>query len=162
MGTLATVIYGDNKAQRIINVNAVPGHRQEQSAYRSKLAGIEGALAIIESVCTVHNIQQGAATIGLDGQQALIEASGNWPLNPNWADFDMVTNIHAKVKQLPITIHWKWIKGHQDDNVSFKDLDDWAKANVLVNNIAKAYWNHMVAEGSKPTAHQFGNKAWVL
>jgi hypothetical protein len=162
MGTSSTVIYGDDEAHRIISVNAVPGHRQEQSAYRSELAGIEGALAILESVCTVHDIQQGAATIGLDGQQALIEASGDWPLNPSRADFDMLTDIRAKVKRLPITIHWKWIKGHQDDDVSFDDLDEWAKANVLVDNIAKAYWNHVVTEGSEPTAHRFGDEAWAL
>jgi hypothetical protein len=47
MGTSALVIYGDGATQQIISVNAVPGHRQEQSAYQSKLAGIEGALAVL-------------------------------------------------------------------------------------------------------------------
>ncbi len=98
MGTSSTVIYGDDEMQRIISVNAVPGHRQEQSAYRSELAGIAGALAVLESVCIVHDIQQGAATIGLDGQQALIEASGDWPLEPNRANYDMLTDIREKIK----------------------------------------------------------------
>jgi surfactin synthase thioesterase subunit len=71
----------------------------------------------------------------------LIEASGDWPLSPSRADFDMLTDIRAKIKRLPITVRWRWIKGHQDDAVSYDDLDDWAKANVLVDNVAKAYWN---------------------
>ena len=146
----------------MISVNTVPGHRQEQSAYRSELAGIEGALAILESVCKVHDIQHGAATIGLDGEQALIEASGDWPLCPSRADFDMLTDIRAKIKRLPIQINWRWIKGHQDDDVSYDDLDEWAKANVLVDNIAKAYWNHVATTGPEPTAHRFGDEAWAL
>jgi hypothetical protein len=60
-------------------------------------------------------------------------------------------------------IHWKWIKGHQDNNASYEDLGNWAKANnVLVNNIAKAYWNHFVAARAEPTTNQFGDEAWAL
>jgi hypothetical protein len=162
LGTSSTVIYGDDEINRMISVNAVPGHIQEQSAYRSELAGIEGALAILESVCQVHDIQHGAVTIGLDGEQALIEASGDWPLNPSRADFDMLTDIRAKIKRLPITVQWRWIKGHQDDEVSYDDLDDWAKANVLVDNVAKAYWNRVASTASEPQAHRFGDEAWAL
>jgi hypothetical protein len=46
--------------------------------------------------------------------------------------------------------------------MSLEDLIDWAKANMLVDDIVKAYWNHMVAEGSEPAAHQFDNEAWAL
>jgi hypothetical protein len=74
----------------------------------------------------------------------------------------MLTDIREKIKGLKINIHWQWIKGHQDDDVHFDDLDEWAKANVLVDNIVKAYWNHVVAKGAEPTAHQFGNEAWAL
>jgi hypothetical protein len=162
LGTSSTVIYGEEEHNRMISVNTVPGHSQEQSAYQSELAGIEGALAILESVCKVHDLQHCAATIGLDGNQALIEASGDWPLCPSRADFDKLTNIWAKIKRLPIKIHWRWTKGHQDDGVSYDNLDDWAKANVLVNNIAKAYWNHVAATATEPTAHRFGDEAWAL
>jgi hypothetical protein len=162
LGTSSTVIYGDNADNRMITVNEVPGHRQEQSAYRSELAGIEGALAVLASVCRVHRVENGAVTIGLDGEQALIEASGNWPLSPSRADFDMLTDIRAKIKKLPITVHWRWIKGHQDDDVLYEDLDDWAQANVLVDNIAKAYWNHVSSTNSEPKAHRFSDEAWSL
>ena len=56
LGTSSTVIYGDEEHNRMISVNAVPGHRQEQRAYRSELAGIKGALAIHESVCKVQDL----------------------------------------------------------------------------------------------------------
>jgi hypothetical protein len=73
MGTSATVLYGIDKSKHIISVNDIPGNREEQSAYRSELAGIEGALAIIESLCQVHGIQAGSITIGLDWEPALHE-----------------------------------------------------------------------------------------
>jgi hypothetical protein len=33
---------------------------------------------------------------------------------------------------------------------------------VLVDNIAKAYWNHPAAKNLEPTAHRFGSEAWAL
>jgi ribonuclease HI len=143
MGTSATVLYAADENKRIISVNDVPGNRGEQSVYCSELTGIEGALAIIESLCQVHDIQACSITIGLDEKQALLEAAGDWPLSPKRADYDMLFATRAKLRRLPITVNWRWIKGHQDNDVKFANLDNWAKANLLVDNLAKAYWNHL-------------------
>jgi ribonuclease HI len=160
MGTSATVLYGADE-KRIISTNDVPGNREDQSAYRSELAGIEGALAIIESLCKVHDIQDGAITIGLDGQQALLEAGGDWPLSPTQAAYDMLFDIRSKIRRLPITVHWKWIKGHQDDDAN-TELDEWAKANVMVDNLAKSYWNHLCSVEHEPQSQRFGDEGWAL
>jgi hypothetical protein len=162
MGTSASVLYGSDPSKRIMCVNAPPGHEDEQSAYRSELAGIEGTLALVASVCKVHDIRSGSITIGLDGDQALIQASGDWPLHPSQADFDMLHDIREKLKRLPITVRWKWIEGHQDDHVDYEDLDDWAKANVLVDNVAKAYWNHVLQMGESPAAKPLGDEGWAI
>ena len=55
--------------------------------------------------------------ICLDGKQALLEAAGDWPLSPKRADYDMLFDIREKIRHLPITVNWRWIKGHQDDDV---------------------------------------------
>jgi ribonuclease HI len=47
-------------------------------------------------------------------------------------------------------VKWQWIKGHQDDDVKYENLDKWAKANILVDNLAKAYWNHLSAQSYEP------------
>jgi hypothetical protein len=57
------------------------------------LAGIEGAMAIIESLCQVHDIQEGSITIRMDGKQVLLESSKDWPLSPKQSDYDMLFNI---------------------------------------------------------------------
>jgi hypothetical protein len=69
-------------------------------------------------------------------------------------------DIRAKIQKLPISVHWKWVGGHQDNNSS--TLDEWAKANVMVDHIAKAFWNHLSGSGHTPAPLQFGNKAWAI
>jgi hypothetical protein len=144
MGTSSSILFHSRSTNpnRITTVNAVPGNPNEQSAYRSKLAGISGSLAITAAVCCIHDINEGSITLGLDGRQALLAAAGDWPLNPARPNFDLITDIRAKVKSLPVSVKWKWVEGHQDDDQS-SHLDEWAKANILVDNIAKAFWNHL-------------------
>ena len=98
----------------------------------------------------------------MDGDQALIQASGDWPLSPSQADFDMLHDIREKIRRLPITIHWKWIEGHQDDHAQYSDLDEWAQANILVDNVAKAYWNHLCATNQTSGAARLGDEGWSL
>jgi hypothetical protein len=79
-------------------VNAVPGACQEQSAYRSELAGVSGILMVLDIVCKKFKIKSGGIEIGLDGQQAMIAASEDWPLNIAQPDFDLLKDIRGKIK----------------------------------------------------------------
>jgi hypothetical protein len=163
MGTSSSILFHScsTDPNRIVSVNAVPGNPNEQSAYRSELAGISGSLAITAAVCRIHDINEGSITLGLDGRQALLAAAGDWPLNPARPDFDLITDIRAKVKRLPVRVKWKWVEGHQDDDQS-SHLDEWAKANILVDNIAKAFWNHLNHSDHVPTPHRLGDEAWAI
>ena len=115
--------------------NVVPGNPEEQNSYRSELAGISGSLAVLSAVCEKYDITEGATTMALDGQQALLNASSTWPLSPHDSDFDLLTDIRAKIKRLPITLKWLWIEGHQDDYASFHSLTPLAQDNVLADGI---------------------------
>jgi hypothetical protein len=153
MGTSASILFHSKATgpNRLISVNSVPGIREEQSAYRSELAGVSGSLSLIVAICMVHDIHTGLITIGLDGKQAMIAASEDWPLSPARPVYDLLTDIGAKVRGLPIKIHWKWIKGHQDDGPSHASLDEWAQANVYMDSMAKAYWNYLNDTGHCPS-----------
>ena len=164
MGTSSSILFHTKSTDplRIISVNSVPGNWDEQSAYRSELAGISGSLSILAAVCTVHDVHTGSVTIGLDGEQAMIAASEDWPVNPERPDYDLLTDIRAKVHRLPIHICWKWIKGHQDDFGSRASLDEWAQANIYVDSMAKAYWNYINTEGHRPSPQRFGDESWSI
>jgi hypothetical protein len=71
LGTSAFVLRSTGNVTKICGLNAVPGPKETQSAYRSKLAGVSGSLAILASICSLHQISSGKATVGLDGNQAL-------------------------------------------------------------------------------------------
>jgi hypothetical protein len=93
VGTSASMLHGSSRSHVIASVNVVPGRPSEQSAYRSELSGIIGSLTTIRLVCQLHNIQSGSVTIGLDGYEAMRQSSGNWPLDPQQTDFDMLKAI---------------------------------------------------------------------
>ncbi len=160
-GTSAFLVCAEDDSQRIIGVNAVPGACKEQSAYRSELAGISGILMVLDILCKKFQITSGAIEIGLDGQQALIAASEEWPLNIAQPDFDLLKDIRAKAKKLPLKIKWHWIKGHQDDSIDYQHLDSWAKNNVQADTMAKLYWNHCEKHGKRLPNQEFGDEGWT-
>lgn len=62
---------GKTKKNKLIGMNWVPGTREEQDPYRSKLAGINGELSMIAIILIVFDIKQGQIEIALDGLSAL-------------------------------------------------------------------------------------------
>lgn len=101
-------------------------------------------------------------TFGLNGEQALILALGHWPLHSDQPYFDLLRDIRAKLAKLPITIQWKWIEGHQDDNLKFADLRPLAQGNVFADNLAKAYLNKLMSEDYRPPSQRFGDEGWSV
>ena len=89
-------------------------------------------------------------------------ASGTSPLKPQQPDFDLLCDIRAKLKQLPITVKWTWIKSHQDDHNQFKSLSAIAQDNVIADNIAKAYVKHLIHTNAPHTNPRFTDEGWSL
>ena len=118
--------------------NFVPGLPEGQSAYCSKLAGILGVLCSVEILVTHFHTTSGTITIALDGESALDEARGDWPLQIHQPHFDLLQVIRVLVKRLPITVNWKWARGHQHEK-GVRDLDWWAQMNDKVDSDAKQY-----------------------
>jgi hypothetical protein len=137
---------------------AVLGPEEIQSTYQSELVGTTGSLVILASITSLHHISSGHATIGLDGNQVLKTVAGQWPLNAEQTDFDLLCDIPSKIKNLLITLKWQWIKGHQDDSKQFDKLDPLSQDNVLADGLAKAYLNHLIGQQYKPTMQHFGDK----
>jgi hypothetical protein len=70
--------------------NWVPGSPTDQSAYRSKLAGIAGILLAVAVIIQQYDITNGSITIALDGESALDQASAETPLKIDQVDFDIL------------------------------------------------------------------------
>ena len=103
--------------------NWVTGSGETQSAYRSKIAGVIAGLTIVDIVVRHHNITEGAVTFALDGQKAMDQCAGDWPLSIDQSCFDYQQVIRARIKLSPLTITFRHVKGHQMDHVSYAELD---------------------------------------
>ena len=73
--------------------NWVPGSKKGQSMYCSKLAGVILALTDLDVPVHHHNITVGSVTITLDGESALDQSGGNWPLSVDQPSFDYLQVI---------------------------------------------------------------------
>jgi hypothetical protein len=138
-GTSAFTLMGTDLAKRIVGVNAVPGSKSDQSAYQSELAGISGVASVVNAICKLHNVTSGMIEMGLDDNSALNQAAGDWPLNPNQPDFDMLHDIRAKIATSPITVPGTGTGLPRDKHVPFHCLDYWARTNVEMDALAKAF-----------------------
>ena len=160
-GSSCSVLRGHNRT-RIITINSVPGPTDSQSAYRSELAGISGSLLVLRAICTKYNISSGSITIGLDGKSAIESTRQDTPLNPCQPDHDLLRDIRYKISQLPISIKWLWIPGHQDDHTSFSQLPPTSQDNIIANDIAKAYCAQLIQRQQPTHNPRFPNEGWTL
>ena len=115
--------------------NFVSGSPEDQSSYRSELAGIIGVLTCCTALVDLFDIESGSITIALDGDTALQQAQGSWPLAISQKSFDYVYVIRNMILALPISVHFRWVRGHQAGTF----LDWWASQNHQVDGRAKAF-----------------------
>jgi hypothetical protein len=100
--------------------------------------------------------------IGLDGEQAMKEAFGHWPLDPGRPDYDMLQHIRGMITASPLTFLSRWIASHQDDNVPLALIDHWGQLNVECDSLAKSFWNTNAQARSWRPNLQFGFEKWSL
>ena len=86
-----------------------------------------------------YKITEGAVTIALDGDSALVQSGGDWPLSVAQADFDYLQVIRAWIKLSPLKFSFYYVKGHQIDHVRYDQLDWWGQRNEDVDASAKSF-----------------------
>ena len=107
--------------------------------YQSELAGVIVALTIVDILVRHHDITVGAITIALDGESALKECRGDWPLSLDQKAFDYLQDIWFWIQISPHIIHFRHVKGHQTDYVRYDQLDWWGQRNEDVDEGAKCF-----------------------
>jgi len=106
-GASAWVLEGEGgkSSNRMVGRNIVPGHAEDQSAYRSELAGILGVVSIVKELVKYYEIEEGHVTIGCNNNQEI---------HANILDYDMVTAIRAAISNNTITWSTEHISSHQE------------------------------------------------
>ena len=85
------------------------GAGEDQLAYRSELAGVIAALTILDVLVRHHNVTEGAVTIALDGDSALIQSGGDWPLSVGKQSFDYLQVIRICIKLSPLKFSFRYL-----------------------------------------------------
>ena len=118
-----------------------PGSAYVQCPHRSELAGILAGLCYIIDICATFGVTHGSITLGCDGLGALdaIKKTHNskYTIKNNRKHFDILTAIKQLTRCIPdIYIKFVHVKGHQDDEKEFGQLDRLGQLNVLTDAIA--------------------------
>jgi hypothetical protein len=91
----------------ITGANQSPGEAEDQSSYQSELAGILGVLVMVQCLCTLYEIQEGAIEVALDNKSAAEQSAGDWLLCPQQKDYDMLLDIRSCLQELPIQVNFQ-------------------------------------------------------
>jgi len=110
------------------------------NAYHVKLQGLYAlVLLAIKGLCSFHSITTRSVTVGCNNLGTLHQAQQTQELTPcSSVHADLICAIHRIHCSLPsVTIHFKHVKGHQDDQASASSLPCLAQLTILANQLAK-------------------------
>ena len=143
--------------------NRIPGDATNQSSYRSELCGILAQILMILAITRLQGIHKGTVTMGCDNEPALWAAFGSQPPTAGDSSFDLINVIRYQLKQSQITWKYVHVKGHQDETKSQTELDDWARANIEADRMAKEYWQRKYqSKRARPRPSRMPGEGWRL
>jgi hypothetical protein len=134
-GTASTVVEGKSAGPKIYTSVMVPGDTEDQSAYRSELAGILATIQMVNAICEYRGVQQGSITICCDGKSALFQ-SFHENIQVDTAQFDILVQSRAELKKSPVRWTYKHVLGHQ----SVFPLDRAGTLNDEMDIKCKRFW----------------------
>ena len=151
----------DKKDQnKLTGTNWSPGTKEDQTAYRSELTGVDCILAVLAILVRHYKIKKGAITIAFDCATALKTCAKTDPLSINMKCFDILQDIRNRMDILPIEVSWRWVEGHQKEKG--KTMDWWARRNFDVDLAAKAYLRKCRKDNRPFVPIQLKYKYWAV
>ena len=163
LGTASAHFMGVKKENKYKAYNRTPGSDDDVISYRSEMCGILANVVVVNSIATVHDIQEGTVTIGCDNESALWAVCGDADIKAGDSSADIIKIIRHNMEQGPITWQYKHVKGHQDED-NDGVLDEWAKANIEADRDAKKYWTIKHGQGNKsrPRPGRMPGEGWRI
>lgn len=148
------------KEESYVFQNCVPGDDGEQTSYQSELCGILGHILLLTRLAEYHKLQQGEVTIGCDNEAALWKALGDKSVKTGEPSFDILRVIHYHRDKLQIKWNQRHVRGHQDKQTKYEDLDPWAQANVTADHLAEDMWNRRRSIQDRPEPDNMPGEGW--
>jgi hypothetical protein len=122
------ILYSIKTNEGVILVNQTPGlHKGMDAAYPTKLGGIYGCIAYINELDQQYQIMMGAITLACDCWLVILNVFLHSCRNPNQPQFDLVHSCRHLVQDSTISWNSQRVTGHQDNHVSYNELDHWGQ-----------------------------------
>lgn len=152
---------GKTIVNRLVGKNWVPGGINDQSAYRSELSGLSGILSSFAIIVEIYNITEGSIEIACDSQGVLNEVDSNDVcLYCEQTSFDILQDIHHRIKLLPIEIKCRWVEVHQFKRHGISTW--WSRQNARVDIFAKNFLFKCICRNKQYTFVQLWYEKWSL
>ena len=91
---------------------------------------------------------------GLDGLQALNSVVSKYT-TIDQSDRDMVMFIRTLHRQIPLSVRWMWIRGHQDSVMSYHELEWEARINIAADKLANQRSRQLAKSNFTPQVYKF-------
>ena len=72
--------------------------------------------------------------------------------------FDLLWSIFDLRDEIPISIKWEHVYGHQDERQPGRQLSRLKQLNCEANSGAKTYLKHVCVQGMQPEPNVYGNQ----
>jgi hypothetical protein len=164
-GTFSWIITTPDEHAKLEGVGIVPGKPEFQSAYRSELCGLLAILSVLQELVKRYGLGDFATahhphiTIACDGESAVKQAAKTrQDLKMDEKQADLLGTIRKMTRDIPVTITFRHVDGHQDDHADKSDV--WGRLNVRMDERAKAHWR--VTQGTRPHFQRLQAEPWAL
>ena len=139
IGTAAWIITTEDRKEYIRGVSISPGKKELQSAYRSEILGQLAIHDKLQEMVEEFNITKGGGIIACDGLGALRKSNNKHKdgVNPKHLHCDLLTPTQALLDKSPLCMTPTNVKGHQDDQQMYEELNILAQINVDMDHAAK-------------------------
>ena len=125
-----------------------PGPSLIQSSYRAEMLGILGIMEELQHICNRRYITDGSCQIFCDGLAVLqvIKKSTVDSIKTTYTSCDLLSAIVKLQQQLPISLYFCHVKGHQDNNTDVEHLSIPSQLNVMMDTLAKSLLAEILPE----------------
>lgn len=144
-GKLACAFYEELPLEQEDEINNVHGYSQipstleDTNSFRGELGGILQALRFVTKLEKEMKLSKGGCTIICDNEKA-IEIVAELLEKPypssRTANFDILRMLYTELQNTILKIVFKWVRGHQDRNRQYEELDNDARANFRADRLA--------------------------
>ena len=136
-GGAAWILECNTTQQRVIGY--LPTTSSSSSAYRAELTGIYAGLAYLLAITKLHGLTHGQIQVHCDNERAVLLSKIVGPrLSAKTSHADVLRLIRYIHHQLPMSVSFTHIYGHQDDHMAFEELSRETQLNIACDQLAKA------------------------